>query len=171
MSNPDTDSEKAYPSLDDLRLRKAPPVARGDCPLACASELIGDRWTMLILREAFYNVGCFADMQADLGISRAILTERLIRLVEEGLLEKITYQDPGARPRKAYVLTELGRKLIIPFLALADWGQEVTGAPSPLEMYDTSTGGSLRIAMINETGEVVEPANLGIRLADRKISQ
>jgi DNA-binding HxlR family transcriptional regulator len=56
--------------------------------MACASEMIGDKWTMLILREAFYIVGCFADMQSDLGISRAVLTEQLARLVEEGLLKK-----------------------------------------------------------------------------------
>jgi DNA-binding HxlR family transcriptional regulator len=166
MSNPDINSEKAFPSLEDLRLRKAPPVARGDCPMACASEIIGDRWTMLILREAFYGVGCFADMQADLDISRAVLTDRLARLVEEGLLQKVTYQDPGARPRQAYILTEFGKMLIIPFLALADWGQEITGEPSPLEMYDISTGETLRISMVNEAGDEVAPANLGIRLGN-----
>jgi hypothetical protein len=78
----------------------------------------------------------------------------------------VTYRDPGARPRQAYILTELGRKLIIPFLALADWGQAITDKPSLLEMYDTSTGGALRIAMVNDAGEEVQAANLGIRLAE-----
>ncbi|QKG72625.1 helix-turn-helix transcriptional regulator [Erythrobacter mangrovi] len=134
--------------------------------MARASDLIGDRWIMLILREALYGVGCFADMQADLEISRSILTERLARLVDEGLLEKVTYQDPGTRPRQAYVLTSFGRKLIVPFLAIADWGQAITGEPSPLEMYDTATGSPLRLALVNEAGDEVEAANLGIRVGD-----
>lgn len=155
-----------HPSLDELKLRSASPVKRRDCPMARASELIGDKWTMLILREALFRVGSFADMLADLEISRAVLAERLSRLVDEGLLEKVTYQDPGARPRQAYILTSFGRELAVPFLALAEWGQGITGKRSPLQIYDTATGKPLRITLVNPEGEEVERARLGVHTAE-----
>lgn len=163
MSNPDSPTVCKPPCLAELGLRTAPPVDRRDCPMARASDLIGDRWTMLILRDAFFRVGSFADMLADLDISRAVLSERLARLVTEGLLKKVTYQDPGSRPRQAYLLTEFGQRLVIPFLALAKWGEAITGAHSPIQMYDTRSGSPVRIVLLNGEDEEISVTHLGIR--------
>lgn len=164
MSNSESSDAPRHPSLSDLKLRDAAPVDQRDCPMARASELIGDKWTMLILREALFSVGSFADMLNDLDISRAVLADRLAQLVDKRLLEKVTYQDPGARPRQAYVLTSFGRQLIVPFLALADWGQGITGKASPLQMYNTSTGKPVRLALIDPNGQEVSVTNLGVRV-------
>jgi DNA-binding HxlR family transcriptional regulator len=82
--------------------------------------LLGDWWTPLVLREAFYGVRRFADFQESLGIARNILTQRLQRLVREGLLERRLYQDHP--PRYEYRLTDKGRDFYPVMAAIVRWG-------------------------------------------------
>lgn len=90
------------------------------CSLARSVDLLGDWWTPLVLREAFYGVRRFDDFQRSLGIGRNILTQRLHRLVDEGMLERRPYQD---RPlRHEYVLTEKGRDFFPVVAAIVRWG-------------------------------------------------
>jgi DNA-binding HxlR family transcriptional regulator len=90
------------------------------CSLARSVDLLGDWWTPLVLREAFYGVRRFDDFQRRLGIGRNILTQRLNRLVAEGMLERQPYQD---RPlRHEYVLTEKGRDFFPVVAAIVRWG-------------------------------------------------
>ena len=96
--------------------------------MARAADTLGDRWTLLILRQCFYGVGRFEDIQSGIGISRAVLSERMKRLVGEGLLEKRRYRNPGDRAREAYVLTERGRSLTPVFLAMREWGAAQAGS-------------------------------------------
>ena len=92
------------------------------CSLARALEAVGDRWTLLILRDAFQRIRRFQDFQESLGLSRHVLAERLARLVEEGILERRPYQE---RPeRHEYRLTEKGRGLWKVLLLLTLWGDE-----------------------------------------------
>jgi DNA-binding HxlR family transcriptional regulator len=91
------------------------------CPVARAMSVIGDRWTILILRDCFRGKSRFEDFQKSLGITRHILAERLKRLVEAGVLEKAAYsQHP---PRYDYVLTEKGRDFAPALRSLRDWGK------------------------------------------------
>lgn len=83
-------------------------------------DLLGDWWTPLVLREAFYGIRRFDDFQRELGIARTTLTERLRRLVDEGLLEKKPYQTEPVR--YDYVLTEKGEDFWPVLLAMARWG-------------------------------------------------
>ncbi len=122
--------------------------------MALSAEIIGDRWTLLILREAFYGVQRYDDMREDLNAPRSMLTDRLARLVEHGLLEKAPYQEPGSRTRFAYRLTSAGRDLALVFLALTQWGEvHASGKEAPVMVVDRATGRPLRVELVNEDGE------------------
>ena len=134
--------------------------------MALASEIVGDRWTLLILREAFYGVQRYDDMRADLGAPRSMLSNRLARLVEKGLMTRRAYREPGDRERRAYVLTESGRALALTLLALTQWGETwVLGRPAPVEIVDGATGEALRVALVNKDGAPmdIEKAKLARR--------
>ncbi len=91
------------------------------CPVARAMSVIGDRWTVLIVRDCFLGLSRFEQFQQSLGVTRHILANRLARLVKAGILEKRAYSD---RPKRYdYVLTEKGRDLGPALRALKDWGK------------------------------------------------
>ncbi len=93
-----------------------------DCSIAGTLEIIGDRWTILILRDAFRGVRRFDEIQQDLGIARNVLTDRLTKLVDHGLLAKRKYQDRPARYE--YRLTPKGVDLSPALVALMRWGDK-----------------------------------------------
>src|SRR3954462_3424500 len=94
------------------------------CSIAGALDALGDAWSVLVLREMFYGVRRFNDIQADLGISRSVLTERLNRLVDIGVIRPELYQEPGDRARKQYRLTRKGVRLLPVMISLMEWGDE-----------------------------------------------
>ena len=92
------------------------------CSIAATLELIGERWTLLIIRDAFLGIRRFDDFQRRLGIARNVLQSRLERLVEEDVLERIEYQQ---RPRRfEYMLTPKGVDLWPVLVALLKWGDK-----------------------------------------------
>ena len=93
-----------------------------NCSIARALEILGERWTLLIIRDAFLGLRRFDQFQESLGIARNVLTDRLNRLVEEGVLERVRYSE---RPeRYEYRLTEKGRELNIALAGLRQWGDK-----------------------------------------------
>lgn len=111
------------------------PVPLAECALARAIRAIGDGWTLLILREALCGVERFDAMQDDLGIPRSVLSERLSKLVAEGILEQRPYHVPGRRQRNGYVLTERGRALTPALVALREWAEtHLPGGPTRLRL-------------------------------------
>lgn len=91
-----------------------------DCSIARALEVVGERWTLLILRESFLGTSRFDDFQHRLGIARNVLQARLEKLVAEGVIEREPYQE---RPvRYEYRLTQEGRDLLPVLVALLQWG-------------------------------------------------
>jgi DNA-binding HxlR family transcriptional regulator len=100
---------------------RASELAEQDCSIARPASLLGDRWTLVILREAFNGIKRFEDFQETLGISRSLLSERLNRLVEAGVLRREPYKD-SVRTRDRYRLTEMGLDLYPVLMALRDWG-------------------------------------------------
>jgi DNA-binding HxlR family transcriptional regulator len=105
--------------------RRAP---AGDCSIAATVQIIGDRWSLLILRDAFRGIRRFDEFQRDLGIARNLLTDRLHRLVEHGIFDKVAYQD---RPvRYEYRLTRKGVELSPSLVALMKWGDAWTAGES-----------------------------------------
>jgi DNA-binding HxlR family transcriptional regulator len=93
---------------------------RQDCSLARTLEVIGERWTLLIIRDAFYGVRRFGELQAHLDIPKAVLADRLSGLVADGILER--RPDPRHAGRHLYELTEAGRQLWPALHALLVWG-------------------------------------------------
>jgi DNA-binding HxlR family transcriptional regulator len=92
------------------------------CSVGRAMDILGERWTFLILREAFYGVRRFSDMQRNLGIARNILSARLQTLVASGILERRRYQEEPERFE--YRLTQAGRDLYPAVIAIMRWGDE-----------------------------------------------
>ncbi|WLS89290.1 helix-turn-helix domain-containing protein [Serratia marcescens] len=99
-----------------------PTVSLALCGLAQAADLLGDRWTLLILRESFYGVRRFEELRENIGASRQALSNRLNAMVEQELLAKRAYREPGERERHEYVLTDKGRSLGPILVALMAWG-------------------------------------------------
>ncbi|HEY0573299.1 MAG TPA: helix-turn-helix domain-containing protein [Pseudonocardia sp.] len=98
------------------------------CSLARALEIVGERWTLLIVRDALLGLTRFEQFSESLGLARTVLTDRLGRLVEAGVLERVRYQ---RRPeRHEYRLTERGRGLGVPVLALMQWGDAHLAGPA-----------------------------------------
>jgi DNA-binding HxlR family transcriptional regulator len=93
---------------------------RQDCSLARALEAIGERWTLLIVRDAFYGVRRFSDFQAHLDVPKAVLSDRLSGLVENGILER--KPDPDRPGRQIYELTAAGRDLWPVLHSILVWG-------------------------------------------------
>jgi DNA-binding HxlR family transcriptional regulator len=112
------------------------------CSIASALEVVGERWSLLILREVFLGVHRFDEIQADLGIARNVLNTRLTRLVEQGMLEKRLYQERP--PRWEYVLTEKGLDLWPSMVALMQWGDRhaAPGGP-PVLLEHRGCGGAV----------------------------
>src|SRR5436853_2887738 len=99
------------------------------CSIAGTLELIGQRWTLLVLRDAFLGVRRFDDFQRDLGVARNVLAARLGRLVDEGVFERVAYQE---RPERfEYRLTEKGRDLWPVTMALLRWGDRHYATEGP----------------------------------------
>jgi DNA-binding HxlR family transcriptional regulator len=101
------------------------------CSIARSLEVLGDRWTLLVLRDAFLSVRRFEDFQRRLGVARNVLTDRLSRLVEEEILQRVPYHERPARFE--YRLTEKGLDLWPVMMTLLQWGDryylEPRGAP------------------------------------------
>ena len=113
------------------------------CSIARALEIIGERWTLLILRDAFLGVRRFDDFQRNLGVARNVLNVRLQRLVDAGLLERRRYQE---RPeRYEYRLTEKGLDLWPSMVALMQWGDRHTTTDDgpPLRLEHRDCGGEI----------------------------
>ena len=93
-----------------------------DCPIARTLEIVGERWTLLIVRDLVDGLCRFDQLQASLGIARNVLADRLNRLVKEGILERVPYSKRP--PRHEYRLTEKGRELEPALTALRRWGDQ-----------------------------------------------
>ena len=100
-----------------------------NCSIARALEVVGERWTLLIVRDASVGPRRFDEFQRSLGISRNVLTERLSRLVEEGILRRVLYQEHPERYE--YGLTEKGRDLHLALAGLRQWGDKYLSEKPP----------------------------------------
>jgi DNA-binding HxlR family transcriptional regulator len=100
-----------------------------NCSIARALEVVGERWTLLIVRDAFLGLRRFDEFQANLGIARNVLTDRLNRLVAEGILERVPY---SRRPERfEYRLTPKGRELNLALAGLRQWGDRYVSEKPP----------------------------------------
>jgi DNA-binding HxlR family transcriptional regulator len=130
------------------------------CSVAQALEVVGEWWSMLIIRDAFLGVARFDDFQERLGISRNVLNQRLAHLVEHGVLAKVPYSEHP--PRFDYRLTEKGRDLWPVLTTMRQWGDK-HAAPSgpPLELIHHSCGEISEAQLVcSGCGEPIGPRNV-----------
>jgi len=131
--------------------------AKWPCSIARTVDLIGDGWTPLVLREAFYGTTRFDEFERVLGIGRNVLSQRLARLVEEGLLERKPYQQNPVR--HDYVLTAKGRDLFPVLAAMMAWGDRwLAPSDGPPILLRHSCGHDAHAEVV--CGECHEPLEL-----------
>lgn len=123
-------------------------ATKPNCSIARTLELVGDRWSFLILREAHLGTTRFADFRDYLHIAPNILTNRLASLVESGLLEKRDYREEGNRTRCSYHLTPAGEDLKLVLAALQQWG----------DVHVPREAGPTVVRRNKQTGELVDVA-------------
>ncbi|MEM7271535.1 MAG: helix-turn-helix domain-containing protein [Actinomycetota bacterium] len=127
--------------------------AEMDCSVAQTLEIVGDPWTLLIVRDAFFGITRFADFQRRLGTPRNTLTERLSLLNDHGILERHRYQDRP--PRDEYRLTAKGRDLHGVIISLMLWGDRWAGLDdAPVEIIDETTGQPLDPVLVDRASGV-----------------
>ena len=131
-----------------------------NCSTAKALELIGEWWTMLILREAFFGTRRFEDFQKHLGIARNILTARLKKLSDSGVLERVPVKE-GAK-RHEYRLTPMGRDLYPTLIAMTQWGDRwLHKAGAPVRFIEHATGEDIAdVAILSKDGRVLDARDM-----------
>ena len=141
---------------------------RSRCSVAGTLAVVGEKWSLLVLREAFLGVRRFADFQRVLGAPRAVLTDRLATLVDEGILRRVPYQAQGERQRHEYRLTQKGIDLHPVLVALMRWGDQYLAEDGdvPLELRHRDCGKPVRLALICDAGHELSGAR-DVRAAPR----
>ncbi|OZV78754.1 transcriptional regulator [Micromonospora echinospora] len=134
-----------------------------NCTIGRAMAILGERWTVVVLREVFNGVRRFDDMRVRTGIPRQVLTNRLAALVEQGVLRREPYREPGARVRHEYRLTPMGFDLWPVLVAVLAWGDRYLADPegAPLSVRHRDCEEPVRVALRCAAGhEVTEPRDL-----------
>jgi DNA-binding HxlR family transcriptional regulator len=133
---------------------------RSRCSVAGTLAVVGEKWSLLVLREAFLGVRRFADFQRILGAPRAVLTDRLGTLVEQGILARVPYRPEGERQRHEYRLTAKGLDLYPTLVALMQWGDRYLAGEgdAPLELRHRDCGEPVRLALVCEAGHHLNSA-------------
>jgi DNA-binding HxlR family transcriptional regulator len=113
-----------------------------NCSIKRALDVVGEKWTLLVMREAFYGARRFDQFQARIGCARNILSERLATLTEAQILTRSPYREPGQRERHEYRLTEKGLDLITVVVAIKQWGDRWEAAPEgpPVDILHRDCG-------------------------------
>jgi DNA-binding HxlR family transcriptional regulator len=142
------------------------------CSVARTVAVLGERWTLVILREAFQGRRRFEDMQRDLGIARNILADRLSRLVEEEILERRPYQERP--PRYEYRLTQKGRDLYPVLVSLMQWGDRYTAgeAGPPVLLVHRACGHETQPRHVcSHCGEEIDPREMQAKAGPGLLAQ
>ena len=131
-----------------------------NCTIGAAVGIIGERPTFLLLREAFSGVRRFDDMQRRTGMPRQVLSDRLPRLVTEGLLRKVPYRESGQRRRYEYRLTAKGLDLYPVLVALMQWGNRYAAGPAAPQVLlrHRDCGEPVQLQLSCRAGHVLDSA-------------
>jgi DNA-binding HxlR family transcriptional regulator len=120
-----------------------------NCPIGRSWEILGEKWTVVVLREVFNGIRRFDDMQEHTGVPRQVLTNRLGKLVDAGVLRRVPYRDPGLRARDEYRLTPMGLDLYPVLVALLEWGNRylIDADRSPLTIAHRDCGEDVHLTL------------------------
>ena len=125
-----------------------------NCSVRRTLEIVGEKWTFLVLREAFYGARRFEQFRDGVGCARNILADRLKTLVDHGILRRQPYREPGARQRDEYRVTEAGIELFPALVALMQWGDRWVADPKgpPVEVLHRDCGRPVHAVLRCEGG-------------------
>jgi DNA-binding HxlR family transcriptional regulator len=131
-----------------------------NCTIGAALAIVGEKWTFLVLREAFNGVRRFDDIRHRISAPRQILSDRLARLVRQDVLRKVPYREPGQRSRSEYRLTEKGIALFPVMVALLEWGNNYAASPAGpvVELLHRDCGAPVRLRLVCDEGHPVDSA-------------
>jgi DNA-binding HxlR family transcriptional regulator len=120
-----------------------------NCTVQRTLDLIGEKWSLLVLRDAMNGVHRFDDLRRHVGLSEPVLADRLRKLVAAGILETVPYREAGSRTRREYRLTRKGWDLWPVMIALRQWGDAYVADPEgpPLDLLHRDCGESLEVAV------------------------
>jgi DNA-binding HxlR family transcriptional regulator len=132
---------------------------RSRCSVAGTLAVVGEKWSLLVLREAFLGVRRFADFQRNLGAPKAVLTDRLATLVDQDILRRVPYQAEGERQRHEYRLTEKGLDLYPTLVALMQWGDKyLADDVPPLSLEHRDCGAAVHLGLVCDAGHELSGA-------------
>lgn len=156
--------------MDDRR-----DIDLANCSIGRTLDLLGEKWTFLILRDAWYGLDRFADFERVLGCARNLLADRLRMLTAEGILRTEPYREPGSRTRNRYVLTAKGKELLPILIAMREWGDRHLSDDDgpPIHLAHRSCGERVAIELrcagghvVGDADEVEPAAGPGLRMVD-----
>ena len=127
--------------------------------LSTTLGIVGERWALLVVREVSIGLRRFDDLQLATGAPRAVLADRLRRLVAAGILSTRSYRVPGSRERSEYTLTDAGFDLVPLLAAISDWGERhlAAGEQSDIDYRHASCGGKVSARLVCECGAELTP--------------
>ncbi len=136
-----------------------------NCSIGRTLDVVGEKWTFLVLRELFQGVRRFDDLRVRTAVPRQVLSDRLATLVEAGLLRREPYREPGARERHEYRLTDKGLDLYPVLVGLMRWGDVYLADPQgpAAEFVHRGCGESLELEMRCAAGHLVSRREVGGR--------
>ena len=128
-----------------------------NCTIGRTLDILGDRWSFIVLREVFQGIRRFDDLTVRTAIPRTVLADRLRRLVESGILRREPYREPGTRARSEYRLTEKGLDLYPVLISLQTWGNRYLADPEgpPVEFVHRDCGEPVELVVRCEAGHEV----------------
>ncbi len=139
------------------------------CSIAGALDVVGARSILLILREAFYGTTRFDDFAERVGLSESVAAARLRELVEEGVLEREPYREPGQRTRHQYRLTQKGAELLPALVALMRWGDRwLTEDGGAVELHHHGCGQRVGVEVRCAAGHKVKDGQLDLSVPNRR---
>jgi len=145
-------------------------IDRSSCPIMKAITEIGDKWILMLLREAFLGTQRFDDFCHNLSISKSVLSRKLQKMLDLELLEKVAYQKEKERQRFKYKLSQKGKDAYKINLALLEWGNLylVENQEKTIEVIDKNNQEKLQLILVNQSGNLVNQKD--IRLIKHKKS-
>jgi DNA-binding HxlR family transcriptional regulator len=129
-----------------------------NCSIGRSMAILGEKWTVVVLREVFNGIRRFDDLRERTNIPRQVLANRLATLVRAGVLRRVPYREPGARERAEYRLTAMGFDLYPVLVALLDWGDRYLADPGgpPLRLVHAACGHPVHAALSCEAGHAID---------------
>ena len=140
------------------------PTPEPRCQIARTLDIVGEKWSLLIVRDALRGLTRFSEFRDSLHAPTDILSARLARLVEAGILEKQVYREEGQRERASYHLTEAGWGLRVVIASMVQWNDRFDPAPAGAAsvVVDPGDGTPLDLAFVDSAGRVVAPEQIAI---------